>query len=220
MSMIRVYVADLLHTPLPDLSPPAFDGAQLHGLQRLPRFCAHLKLLYGLQALEPLAERPESETLEALLFAARILSKVGAVVAGDTDPPLTDFIDAATLALNGLLPEDEKTPFDQADLIRRPDYFSRLVTAESSCLEAAKSIGHSEEVIRGAADLILAVWKFADEHQRTPGQGVVAFFREKYWSAPTTTEAILRNLQLEFCDSPNFVMLRPSIPEARARRSP
>ncbi len=71
MSMIRVYVADLLHTPLPDLSPPAFDGGQLHGLQKLPRFCAHLKLIYGLKALEPLAERPESENLEAIVFAAR-----------------------------------------------------------------------------------------------------------------------------------------------------
>ncbi len=217
MSMIRVYVAYLLHTPLPDLSPPGFINEQLHGLQSLPRFCAHLKLLYGLRALEPLAKRPASETLEAIVFAARILSTVGAAVSHVPDPPLTYFIDAATLALNELLPENERTPVANADLIRTPGYFSLLLAAEMRCLHAAKNNGHSDEIIRCAADLILAVWKLADEQRRTPGKGVVALFREKYWSAPTT-EPILRNLQLEFCEIPNSVMLRTSIPETRLRR--
>ena len=55
------------------------------------------------------------------------------------------------------------------------------------------------------------------EQGRSPEKGVVALVREKYWSAPTTGP-FLRNLELEFTDSPNFVILRPSIPAARAWR--
>ncbi len=212
MSMIRVYVADLLHTPLPDLSPPGFIAWKL--LSRLPRFCDDLKLVYGLQALEPLAERPERENFETLLLAVHTLGAVAVAVSRVPDPPLSVFIDAATLALNGLPPEDEQPPVDQTDLIGRPDYFSKLLTAEWDWLHGSKS--YSEEIVRCTARLILAVWEFADELQRSPGKGAVALFREKYWPKPTTA-AILRNLQLEFCDSPNFVALMPSTQAARTR---
>ncbi len=214
MSMIRVYVADLLHTPLPDLSPPRFDAWKLTA--PLPRFCDHLKLIYGLQALEPLAKRPETENFEALLYAVHILGSFGLVVSRVPDPRLSVFISASTLALNGLPPENEQPPVYQTDLIRRPDYFSQLLLAEWRCLHYAKSIGYSDEIVRCVAGLILAVWEFADELQRSPGKGAVALFREKYWSKPTTA-AILRNLQLELCDSPNFVALMPSTQAARTR---
>ncbi len=60
-----------------------------------------------------------------------------------------------------------------------------------------------EDQARAAAD---AFFRFA------------AHFRVKVWPIPTTA-AILRNLQLEFCDSSNFVVLRPAIQADRTRGS-
>ncbi|MCP4571763.1 MAG: hypothetical protein GY838_05370 [bacterium] len=172
MSMIRVHVADLLHTPLPDLNPLGFDAGQMHCMQSLPRFCDHLKLIYGLKALELLAERSESENLEALVFAARILASAGAVVSLVPDAPLTVFIDTATLALNGLPPANEQPPVAQTDLTRRPDYFSQLLWAEWRWLHYGKKFGHSAEVVRCTAGLILALWEFAPAPRRGPRRGL------------------------------------------------
>ncbi|MCP4548371.1 MAG: hypothetical protein GY835_18070, partial [bacterium] len=48
MPLTREQLINLLHLPLPELSPPGLAPEQLSGLRTLPLFCEHLKLIYGL----------------------------------------------------------------------------------------------------------------------------------------------------------------------------
>ncbi|MCP4661766.1 MAG: hypothetical protein GY856_40710 [bacterium] len=168
MPLTREQLINLLHLPLPELSPPGFDAEQLSGLRTLPSFCEHLKLIFGLRALEPLAERPAWERVEALLLAARILSSVGGVVTRTQTPTLTDSLAAATLALNDLLPVSEEKPV-----------VLQLLCPEMILILHAQMDAQPEESVRCAAGLVRALWEFAVALRRSPGKGAVALYRPR-----------------------------------------
>jgi len=202
MPLTREQLINLLHLPLPELSPPGLAAEQLSGLRTLPLFCEHLKLIYGLPALEPLAARPAGETVEALLLAVRIISSVGAVATLNPELTLTDALTAATLVLNGRRPSSEANPV-----------VWKLLSVEKIWLYAAEMDGQPEESVRCAAGLVFALWSFADALRRSPDKGAVAIFHEGVWPRPATA-ALLRNLRLdgavgELAESRN-VLLRPS----------
>ncbi|MCP4657670.1 MAG: hypothetical protein GY856_19870, partial [bacterium] len=78
MTIPQREVASLLFAPLPELNPPGFDLNQLNGLRSLPAVGSELKLIYGLRALQPLAEHGADAIAAALTLVTEILSAFGA----------------------------------------------------------------------------------------------------------------------------------------------
>ncbi|MCP4546568.1 MAG: hypothetical protein GY835_08905 [bacterium] len=194
MASAKRQVTNLLFAPLPELNPPGFDPSRLAGLRALPGSCNELKLIYGLRALEPLAERPATAHVEALLLAVRILSAVGVVVSRIPTLTLTDCRFAASLALNRLRPGNEETPTVQADLLRNPGVL-QLLSAEMIWIHDAEIVGQSEEIVRCAAGMVLELWEFADQLRRCPGKCAGEMIHESGW-ANAATAKILRKLAL------------------------
>ncbi|MCP4675909.1 MAG: hypothetical protein GY854_10470 [Deltaproteobacteria bacterium] len=184
MSLTREQLINLLHLPLPELSPPGFAVEQLSGLRTLPLFCEHLKLIYGLPALEPLADRPAREAVEALLLAARILSSVGGVATRTRDLTLTDSLAAARLVLNGRMPSSEANPV-----------VLELLSAEKIWMHYAEMGGQPEESVRCGAGLVRALWEFADQLRQSPETSAGALLHGNGWASPAAAK-ILRKLTL------------------------
>ena len=196
MTMPREQLVNLLHRPLPELTPPGFNAGELAGLRSLPCFCAQLKMIYGLRALAPLAERPASATVDALLLGARLLSSVGGFVSRNPTGTvtLTGLRFAAALTLIDLQPGNEEPPGEDAELFQSPGVVL-LEAAEMAQLRRARGAGQSAESVVAAAGLLLELWDFADALRRSPGKSAGALIHERGWASPATT-AILRKLEL------------------------
>jgi len=194
MTMPREQLVNLLHLPLPELTPPGFDAGELAGLRSLPCFCAQLKMIYGLRALAPLAERPASATVGALLLGSRLLSSVGRYVARNPTVTLTGLHTAAALTLIDLQPGNQEPPGEEAELFQSPGVVL-LEAAEMAQLRRARGAGQSAESVVAAAGLILELWDFAYALRRSPGKSAGALIHERGWASPATA-AILRKLAL------------------------
>ncbi|MCP4550389.1 MAG: hypothetical protein GY835_28350, partial [bacterium] len=157
----------LLSTPLRDLDTPDPESNQLHGLwARLP-VGSELKLIYGLRALEPLAEHGQAAIGAALTLGTEILSALGTFLSRNPDTTLADLRAAAVSTLLDLRPGHEPVPDADVEPFRSPQVVL-LEAAEMAQLRRARSAGTSEEIVHGAARMVHELWEFADELGRSP----------------------------------------------------
>ncbi len=162
----RDQVRALLFAPLPELNPPGFRPDQLAGLRALPAFCGQLKLVFGLRALEPLANSPPAAILEALTLTAELLAAVGRYVARSSDEvPLRSLRDAAILTRIHLRARPD-APRTEEPLARETLF---LEAAELALLRRARSAGTSEVLLGCAAGMLVALWQLADQLRQSPG---------------------------------------------------
>ncbi len=187
----RDRVRALLFAPLPELNPPGFSSEQLAGLRELPSFCEHLKLIFGLRALEPLAEGPPTATVATLTLAADLLSAVGSFAARNPNVTLGCFRDAATLTLIHLCPRKEEPPGEEAQLLPAPETLL-LEAAELALLRRARSAGTSEESLGCAAGMLVALWELADHLRQSPGASPGELIRANGWKSPSSEKILVK----------------------------
>lgn len=186
----RDQVRALLFAPLPELDPSGFSPVQVAGLRALPTFCAQLKLIFGLRALEPLAERPPTATVDALSLTVELLAAVGSCIARNPDISMGSLLDAAILARGHLRPQPDE-PGEAAQILLSPATLL-LEAAELFPLRRARSAGTSDEVLDGAADLLIALWQFADQLRQSPGASPGELIHANGWASPATAKILFK----------------------------
>ncbi|MCP4548718.1 MAG: hypothetical protein GY835_19850, partial [bacterium] len=112
---------EILFAPIPELNtPPNLDPNQIHGLRALRAVGREIKLIYGLRALEPLAEHGPAAIATALTLVTEILSVLGAFLSRNPDTSLADLRAAAVSTLLDLRPGHEPVPDADVEPFRSP----------------------------------------------------------------------------------------------------
>lgn len=182
-------LTNLLFARLPELNPPGFSSEQHAGIRSLPAFCNHLKLIYGLRALEPLADGPPAATVGALSLSAELLAIIGGFVATNPDVNLTVLRDAAAHTVIHLRPRREESGQDAE---APPRETLLLEAAELALLRRARSAGRGEEKVCCAARMILLLWEFAEQLLQSPGENAGALIHENGWANPATKKILFK----------------------------
>ncbi|MCP4545772.1 MAG: hypothetical protein GY835_04815 [bacterium] len=195
MPLTREQLINLLHLPLPELSPPVFAAEHLYGLRSLTLLCRHIKLIYGLRALQPLAEHGPAAIVAALTLVTEILSAFGAFLSSNPETSLRDLRAAAVSILLDLRPGHEPVPDADLEPFRSPQVVL-LEAAEMAQLRRARSAGTSEEIVRGAALMVNEIWELAAELGRSPAGRACELINVRCWGSPATTK-VLRVLGLD-----------------------
>ncbi len=191
----RGHFANLLFATIPALNTPDMVPNQLHGLRSWSAVGSELKLIYGLRALEPLAEHGPAAIATALTLVTEILSAFGAFLSRNPDTSLADLRAAAVSTLLDLRPGHEPVPDADVEPFRSPQVVF-LEAAEMAQLRRARSAGTSEEIVRGAARMVHELWEFADELGRSPAGRAWELIHVRCWGSPATTK-VLRVLGLD-----------------------
>ncbi len=186
---------DFVFASLRDLNPPGLDPNQLHGMRSLRTVGRELKLIYGLRALQPLAEHGPVAIATALTLVTEILSALGTFLSRNPDTTLADLRAAAVSTLLDLRRGHEPVPDADVEPFRSPQVVF-LEAAEMAQLRRARSTGTSEEIVHGAARMVHELWEFADELGRSPAGRACELIHVRCWGSPATTK-VLRVLGLD-----------------------
>ncbi len=195
MPLTREQLINLLHLPLPELRPTGFDADQRAGLRSLHLLCRHLKLIYGLRALQLLAEHGPAAIATALTLVTEILSAFGTFLSSNPETSFRDLRAAAVSTLLDLRPGHEPIPDADLEPFRSPRVVL-LEAAEMAQLRRAMSAGTSEEIVHGAGRMVHELWELADELQRSPAGRAWELINVRCWGSPATTK-VLRVLGLD-----------------------
>ncbi len=193
--MTREELNKMLHLPLPELRPAGFDAEQRAGLRSLTLLCRHLKLIYGLRALQPLAEHGPAAIVAALTLVTEILSAFGTFLSSNPETSLRDLRAAAVSTLLDLRPGHEPVPDPDIEPFRSPQVVL-MEAAEMALLRRAMSAGTSEEIVRGAARMVHELWELAEDLQRSSAGCACELINARCWDSPATTK-VLRVLGLD-----------------------